>query len=83
MCISERSQSGLISMVGKAERGPTAIEAIKKHKSAYLICLGVVWSEMFISFRHKMVDGGVFVLDGIGVRRQIVDGLYRNGHIVI
>jgi fumarate hydratase, class I len=34
------SQTGLISMIGKAERGPTGIEAIKKHKSAYLMAVG-------------------------------------------
>jgi len=34
------AQTGLISMVGKAERGPVAIEAIKKHKSAYLMAVG-------------------------------------------
>ena len=34
------SQTGLISMIGKAERGPEAIEAIKKHKSAYLMAVG-------------------------------------------
>ncbi len=34
------AQTGLISMVGKAERGPTAIEAIRKHKSAYLMAVG-------------------------------------------
>jgi fumarate hydratase class I len=34
------AQTGLISMVGKAERGPQAIEAIKKHKSAYLMAVG-------------------------------------------
>jgi fumarate hydratase, class I len=34
------AQTGLISMVGKAERGPTAIEAIKKHRSAYLMAVG-------------------------------------------
>ncbi|MDO9234977.1 MAG: fumarate hydratase [Aquabacterium sp.] len=34
------AQTGLISMVGKAERGPGAIEAIKKHKSAYLMAVG-------------------------------------------
>jgi fumarate hydratase class I len=34
------SQTGLISMVGKAERGPVAIESIKKHKSAYLMAVG-------------------------------------------
>ena len=33
-------KTGLIAMVGKAERGPTAIEAIKKHKSAYLMAVG-------------------------------------------
>jgi len=27
-------------MVGKAERGPVAIEAIRKHKSAYLMAVG-------------------------------------------
>ena len=33
-------QTGLIAMVGKAERGPVAIDAIKKHKSAYMIAVG-------------------------------------------
>eukprot|EP01034_Spumella_vulgaris_P038008 gene38007-46905_t len=33
-------QTGLIAMIGKAERGPTAIESIKKHKSAYLMAVG-------------------------------------------
>jgi fumarate hydratase, class I len=34
------AKTGLISMIGKAERGPTGIEAIKKHKSAYLMAVG-------------------------------------------
>ena len=34
------SQTGLIAMIGKAERGPTAIEAIKQHKAAYLMAVG-------------------------------------------
>ena len=34
------SQTGLIAMIGKAERGPVAIEAIKKHQSAYLMAVG-------------------------------------------
>ncbi|RZI40506.1 fumarate hydratase [Herbaspirillum sp. HC18] len=33
-------KTGLISMIGKSERGPVAIEAIKKHKSAYLMAVG-------------------------------------------
>ena len=34
------AQTGLIAMVGKAERGPVAIEAIQKHQSAYLMAVG-------------------------------------------
>jgi fumarate hydratase class I len=34
------SATGLIGMIGKAERGPVAIEAIRKHKSAYLMAVG-------------------------------------------
>ena len=30
-------KTGLIAMIGKAERGPVAIESIKNHKSAYLV----------------------------------------------
>jgi fumarate hydratase, class I len=33
-------KTGLISMIGKAERGPVAIESIKKHRSAYLMAVG-------------------------------------------
>jgi len=34
------AQTGLIAMIGKAERGPVAIEAIRKHGSAYLMAVG-------------------------------------------
>jgi fumarate hydratase class I len=34
------AQTGLVAMVGKAERGPVAIEAIRKHKAAYLMAVG-------------------------------------------
>jgi len=33
-------KTGLIAMVGKAERGPVAIDAIRQHKSAYLMAVG-------------------------------------------
>ncbi len=33
-------QTGLIAMIGKAERGPAAIESIRRHKAAYLIAVG-------------------------------------------
>jgi fumarate hydratase, class I len=33
-------KTGLIAMIGKAERGPAAIEAIRQHKSAYLMAVG-------------------------------------------
>jgi len=34
------AETGLIGMIGKAERGPSAIEAIKKHKAVYLMAVG-------------------------------------------
>jgi fumarate hydratase class I len=34
------AQTGLLGMVGKAERGPAAIEAIKRHQSIYLMAVG-------------------------------------------
>jgi fumarate hydratase class I len=33
-------QTGLFGMIGKAERGPAAIEAIRRHESAYLMAVG-------------------------------------------
>lgn len=33
-------KTGLLGMVGKAERGPAAIDAIKKHKAVYLMAVG-------------------------------------------
>jgi fumarate hydratase class I len=33
-------KTGLIAMVGKAERGPAAIESIRQHKAAYLMAVG-------------------------------------------
>jgi fumarate hydratase, class I len=33
-------KTGLIAMVGKAERGPVAIESIRKHRAAYLMAVG-------------------------------------------
>jgi fumarate hydratase, class I len=34
------AQTGLLVMIGKAERGPVAIDAIKAHGAAYLIAVG-------------------------------------------
>jgi fumarate hydratase class I len=34
------AKTGLMGMIGKAERGPVAIESIKNHKSVYLIAVG-------------------------------------------
>ena len=34
------ARTGLLAMVGKAERGPVAIEAIRKHRAAYLMAVG-------------------------------------------
>ncbi len=34
------AQAGLLGMVGKSERGPAAIESIKKHRAVYCIAVG-------------------------------------------
>jgi fumarate hydratase class I len=34
------SQTGLVGMIGKAERGPAAIEAIRRHGAVYLMAVG-------------------------------------------
>ena len=34
------ANTGLMGMIGKAERGPEGIEAIKKHRAAYLMAVG-------------------------------------------
>ena len=34
------ANTGLLGMIGKAERGPIALEAIKKHKAVYLMAVG-------------------------------------------
>ncbi len=34
------AKTGLLAMIGKAERGAAAIEAIRKHKAAYLMAVG-------------------------------------------
>jgi fumarate hydratase class I len=34
------SKTGLLGMIGKAERGPAAIEAIRRHRAVYLMAVG-------------------------------------------
>ena len=51
------AQTGLIAMVGKAERGPTAIEAIQKHKSAYLMAVGGAAYLVSKAIKHAKVVG--------------------------
>jgi fumarate hydratase class I len=34
------AKTGLMGMIGKSERGPVAIDAIKKHKAVYLMAVG-------------------------------------------
>ena len=51
------AQTGLISMIGKAERGPVAIEAIKKHKSAYLMAVGGAAYLVAKAIKHARVVG--------------------------
>jgi fumarate hydratase class I len=34
------ARTGLVGMIGKAERGPAAVEAIRRHGAVYLIAVG-------------------------------------------
>ncbi|WP_323123430.1 fumarate hydratase [Burkholderia alba] len=49
------AQTGLISMIGKAERGPVAIDAIKKHHAAYLMAVGGAAYLVSKAIRHAKV----------------------------
>ena len=51
------AQTGLISMVGKAERGPVAIEAIQKHQSADLLAVGGAAYLVSKAIKHAEVVG--------------------------
>src|SRR5206468_5049535 len=51
------AQTGLIAMIGKAERGPVAIEAIRKHKSAYLVAVGGAANLVSKAIKHSRVLG--------------------------
>jgi fumarate hydratase class I len=51
------AQTGLIAMIGKAERGPSAIEAIQKHKSAYLMAVGGAAYLVSKAIKHAKVVG--------------------------
>jgi len=51
------AKTGLIAMIGKAERGPVAIEAIRQHKSAYLMAVGGAAYLVSKAIRHANVIG--------------------------
>ena len=51
------AKTGLIAMIGKAERGPVAIEAIKKHQSAYLMAVGGAAYLVSKAIKHASVVG--------------------------
>ncbi|MBI1906896.1 MAG: fumarate hydratase [Rhodocyclales bacterium] len=50
-------QTGLISMIGKSERGPVAIEAIRDNKSAYLMAVGGAAYLVSKAIKHARVVG--------------------------
>ena len=51
------AQTGLIGMIGKAERGPTGIAAIQKHRSAYLMAVGGAAYLVAKAIKHAQVVG--------------------------
>ncbi len=50
-------ETGLIGMVGKAERGPIAIDSIKKHKAVYLMAVGGAAYLVSQAVKHSKVVG--------------------------
>ena len=50
-------EQGLLAMVGKAERGPAATEAIRDHKSAYMMAVGGAASLVARAIKGSKVVG--------------------------
>jgi len=51
------AETGLIGMIGKSERGPTGVAAIKKHKVAYLMAVGGAAYLVSKAIKHSKVLG--------------------------
>lgn len=49
------AHTGLIAMIGKAERGPDAVAAIQRHRAAYLIAVGGAAVLVSKAIRHARV----------------------------
>ncbi|MEO8135573.1 MAG: fumarate hydratase [Betaproteobacteria bacterium] len=50
-------RTGLLAMIGKAERGPAAIDSIRRHKSAYLMAVGGAAYLVAKAIKHAEVIG--------------------------
>ena len=50
-------KTGLIAMIGKAERGAVAIDSIRRHRAAYLIAVGGAAYLVSKAIRHSRVVG--------------------------
>jgi fumarate hydratase class I len=51
------AETGLIGMIGKSERGPMGIAAIKRHKVAYLMAVGGAAYLVSKAIKHSKVLG--------------------------
>ncbi|HKP65766.1 MAG TPA: fumarate hydratase C-terminal domain-containing protein, partial [Casimicrobiaceae bacterium] len=49
------AKTGLLAMIGKAERGPVAIDAIRRHRAAYLMAVGGAAYLVSKAIRHSRV----------------------------
>src|SRR4051794_3063557 len=49
------ARTGLIAMIGRADRGPEAIAAIEKHKSAYLMAVGGAAYLLSKAIKHSRI----------------------------
>jgi len=68
------ARTGLIAMIGKADRGPEAIAAIEKHKSAYLMAVGGAAYLVSKAIKHARI----VAFEDLGM--EAIYGVRRRGH---
>ena len=73
-------EQGLLAMVGKAERGPAAVEAIRDHQSAYLMAVGGAARLLQRGQRRGGATGGglsgYVTVGGLGIATIGIGGVF-------
>src|SRR3970282_1465381 len=71
-------KAGLLATIGKAERGPAAVESIRRHKAAYLMAVGGAAYLVARAIRKSRVlafeDLGMEAIYEFEDRKSVVEG---------